>query len=162
MLPHLVVASSTFHLKKVITSKLVPVLELIRDSGYWELPKPHKGEERIWHPVVRISRRTVPFGYMIDPDNELMLLPIEAELEALELAKQHLKQYSYRDVARWLVRQTGRHISHMGLKKRVDIDRKRKKTALIKRRLAKQLEETLQEIQKLEEGHIGAYRIKED
>jgi hypothetical protein len=99
---------------------------------------------------------------MIDPDNELMLLPIEAELEALELAKQHLKQYSYRDVARWLVRQTGRHISHMGLKKRVDIDRKRKKTALIKRRLAKQLEETLQEIQKLEEGHIGAYRIKED
>ena len=53
-------------------------------------------------------------------------------------------------------------MERMGLKKRVDIDRKRKKTALIKRRLAKQLEETLKEIQKLEEGHIGAYRIKED
>jgi uncharacterized glyoxalase superfamily metalloenzyme YdcJ len=47
----------------------------------------------------------------------------------------------------------------MGLKKRVDIERRRKKAATIKRKLAKRLEETLQEIKRLEEEKIGAYRI---
>tara|TARA_R110002153_G_scaffold167849_1_gene320553 strand:- start:348 stop:761 length:414 start_codon:yes stop_codon:yes gene_type:complete len=126
--------------------------------GYWQLPKPHKGEEKEWHVVVRLVRQ-VPFGYRIHPDNDKLLEPIPEELEALELAKRHLKQYSYREVAIWLHKQTNRYISHMGLKKRVDIERKRKKTARIKRKLTKRLEETLQEIQKLEEESIGAYRI---
>lgn len=105
--------------------------------------------------------RTVPYGYVIDPENEMLLQPIPLELEALELAKRHLKQYSYRDVARWLEKQTGRSISPMGLKKRVEVDRRRKKTAAIKRRLAKQLQETLAEIQKLEENSVGAYSTAE-
>lgn len=126
--------------------------------GYWQLPKPHKGEEKEWHVVVRLVRQ-VPFGYRIHPDNDKLLEPIPEELEALELAKRHLKQYSYREVAIWLHKQTNRYISHMGLKKRVDIERKRKKTARIKRKLAQRLEETLQEIKKLEEESIGAYRI---
>lgn len=126
--------------------------------GYWQLPKPHKGEEKEWHVVVRLVRQ-VPFGYRIHPDNDKLLEPIPEELEALELAKRHLKQYSYREVAIWLHKQTNRYISHMGLKKRVDIERKRKKTARIKRKLAQRLEETLQEIKKLEEDSIGAYRI---
>ena len=126
--------------------------------GYWQLPKPHKGEEKEWHVVVRLVRQA-PFGYRIHPDNDKLLEPIPEELEALELAKRHLKQYSYREVAIWLHKQTNRYISHMGLKKRVDIERKRKKTARIKRKLTKRLEETLQEIQKLEEESIGAYRI---
>jgi len=126
--------------------------------GYWELPKPHKGEERQWHVIARTTR-TAPFGYRVHPDNENLLEPIPDELEALELAKRHLKQYSYREVAIWLQRQTGRYISHMGLKKRVDIERRRKKAATIKRKLAKRLEETLQEIKRLEEENIGAYRI---
>lgn len=126
--------------------------------GYWQLPKPHKGEEKEWHVVVRLVRQ-VPFGYRIHPDNDKLLEPIPEELEALELAKRHLKQYSYREVAIWLHKQTNRYISHMGLKKRVDIERKRKKTARIKRKLTKRLEETLQEIKKLEEESIGAYRI---
>jgi hypothetical protein len=125
--------------------------------GYWQLPKPHKGEEKEWHVIVRTAW-TVPFGYRVHPDNEKLLEPIPTELEALELAKRHLKQYSYREVAIWLTKQTGRHISHMGLKKRVDIERKRKKAARIKRKLAQRLEETLAEIQKLEEESIGAYR----
>jgi hypothetical protein len=95
----------------------------------------------------------------VHPDNKRLLKPIPEELEALALAKRHLLQYSYRDVAIWLTKQTGRYISHSGLKKRVDIERRRKKTAGIKRKLAKRLEETLQEIQKLEEENIGAYRI---
>ncbi len=124
--------------------------------GYWELPKPHKGEEKQWHVIARVTH-LVPFGYKVHPDNENLLEPIVDELEALELAKRHLLQYSYREVALWLSKQTGRSISHMGLKKRVDIERKRKKAATIKRKLAKRLEETLQEIKKLEEECIGAY-----
>ena len=94
------------------------------------------------------------------PDNDKILQPIVTELEALELAKKHLMQYSYREVALWLTKQTGRYISGEGLKKRVDIERKRKKAATIKRKLAKRLEETLQEIKKLEEERIGAYTAK--
>ena len=131
-----------------------------KSLGYWQLPKPHKGEEKEWHVIARTTR-TVPFGYRIHPDNDKLLEPIPDELEALVLAKRHLMQYSYREVAIWLTKQTGRYISHMGLKKRLDIERRRKKAAAIKRKLAQRLEETLKEIQKLEEENIGAYRIKE-
>ena len=139
----------------------MPAFDYQKDPGFWELPKPNKGQEREWHTVARVNMRTVPFGYVIDPENDRLLRPVVLELEALELAKQHLRQYSYRDVARWLEKQTGRSISHMGLKKRVEVDRRRKKTAAIKRRLAKQLEETLAEIEKLEENSIGAYSTTE-
>ena len=121
------------------------------------MPKPPRGEERNWHTIARVSFRHVPFGYKVNPDNERLLEPIPEELDALELAKKHLKQYSIRDVAQWLTRQTGRSISHSGLKKRIQIERKRKKAVTIKKRLAQRLEETLQEIQKLEEGCVGAY-----
>ena len=86
-----------------------------------------------------------------------MLEPIQDELEALEVAKRHLLQYSYREVAQWLSKQTGRSISHMGLKKRIDIERKRKKTIIIKRRLAQRLAQTLQEIENLETQKVGTY-----
>ena len=79
------------------------------------------------------------------------------ELEALELAKRHLQQYSYRDVANWLTKQTGRSISHAGLRQRIDIERRRKKAATIKRNLAKRLETALSEIERLEKGCVGAY-----
>jgi L-lactate utilization protein LutB len=49
----------------------------------------------------------------------------------------------------------------MGLKKRVDLERRRKKAAAIKRKLAKRLEETLAQIEKLEKEGVGAYRIRE-
>ena len=96
---------------------------------------------------------------MIDPDNEKLFQPIPHELEALLLAKKHLRQYSYREVANWLTTQTGRSISHSGLKKRIAIERRRKKAANIKRKLAKRLEETLAEIKKLEKGVTGYYTI---
>ena len=86
-----------------------------------------------------------------------MLEPIQDELEALEVAKRHLLQYSYREVAQWLSRQTGRSISHNGLKKRIDIERKRKKTITIKRKLAQRLAQTLQEIENLETQKVGTY-----
>ena len=99
----------------------------------------------------------MPFGYEVNKDNDRLLEPIPEELEALQLAKRHLLQYSYREVAQWLSRQTGRSISHNGLKKRIDIERKRKKTIIIKRRLAQRLAQTLQEIENLETQKVGTY-----
>lgn len=134
--------------------------DYVKDLGFWELPKPKKGREREWHVIARVTN-TVPFGYRIHPDNDKLLEPIPHELEALELAKRHLLQYSYREVALWLSKQTGRYISHMGLKKRIEVERRRKKTVAIKRKLAKRLEETLEEIEKLEKGRVGAYSTVE-
>ena len=62
----------------------------------------------------------------------------------------------------WLSKTTGRYISHMGLHKRIKIEQKRKKSAAIKRKLAKRLEETLTQIKKLEEGRVGSYSVSED
>jgi hypothetical protein len=128
-----------------------------RDLGFWELPKPDMGAEKIWHPVVRVAARVVPFGYEVDPDNDKLFKPIPQELEALELAKKHLKQYSYREVSAWLTTQSGKSISHMGLKKRVDLERKRKTTARIKRELAKRLQEAITQYETLEKERTGYY-----
>jgi uncharacterized protein YjaG (DUF416 family) len=105
--------------------------------------------------------RQVPYGYIQCEDNPQLLLPVPDELEALELAKKHLKQYSYREVAAWLTTQTGRSITAMGLKKRVDIERRRKKAATIKRQLAKRLEKALAEIERLEKQNTGYYTLED-
>jgi|TARA_R100000234_G_scaffold35223_1_gene20920 hypothetical protein len=123
--------------------------------GYWTLPKPDI-EVKEWSRIPRVAR-TVPFGYKEDPDDADFLLPIKEELDALEQAKQHLKQYSYREVALWLSKEAGRYISHMGLKKRIDIERRRKKSATIKRELTRRLEKTIQEIEKIETQRTGSY-----
>jgi hypothetical protein len=81
-----------------------------------------------WSAIPRIAR-TVPFGFQEDPDDPDLLQPVISELQALEVAKKHLIQFSYRDVAAWLTQVTGREISHMGLKKRVDNDNKRRREA---------------------------------
>lgn len=140
----------------------MPRYDYDRDLGFWELPKPFKGEEKEWHVIARVSLRQIPFGYKVHPEDSRLLQPVPEELEALELAKRHLKQYSYREVAIWLSKTTGRTISHMGLHKRIKVEQKRKKSAAIKRKLAKRLEETLTQIKKLEEGRVGSYSIKDD
>ena len=117
---------------------------------------PPKNHNKQWHTIVRVTKK-IPWGYELHPENDRLLVPIESELEALELAKRHLKQYSYRAVAIWLSKQTGRYISHMGLKKRIEVERRRKKAAIIKRKFAKWLQETLEEIEKLESQGVGAY-----
>ena len=116
----------------------------------WTLPPPDKTDEGfVWHPVVRIGRH-IPFGYEQDPEDKDILLPIEEELELYEKAKAFLKQYSYRDVANWLSTQSGRRISHVGLMKRVKIEKKRKTTASNQRYLAKRYKEAFEKAQKLE------------
>jgi len=140
----------------------LPRYDYDRDLGFWELPKPFKGKQKEWHVIARVTLRQVPFGYRIHPEDEKLLEPIPEELEALELAKRHLKQYSYREVSQWLSKTTGRYISHMGLHKRVKVEQKRKTSAAIKRKLARRLQETLTQIEKLEEGRVGSYSIRED
>jgi len=120
------------------------------------LPLPPKKHNKEWHTIARVTKK-IPWGYELHPDNDRLLVPIEHELEALELAKRHLKQYSYRAVANWLSKETGRYISHMGLKKRIEVEQRRRKVITIKRKFAKWLQETLSEIEKLESQGVGAY-----
>ena len=125
------------------------------DLGYWTLPKPDV-EVKEWKRIPRVAR-TVPFGYKEDPNDKDFLLPIKEELDALEQAKSHLQQYSYREVANWLSKEAGRYISHMGLKKRIQVERRRKKSATIKRELTRSLEKAIKEIEKIETERTGSY-----
>ena len=61
--------------------------------------------------------RTVPFGYKVSEQDDKLLEPIQEELEAIEQAKQYIKSCSYREVAGWIERKTGRYISAPGLRK---------------------------------------------
>ena len=44
--------------------------------GYWEIPKPIRGQEKNWHTIARVSIKQIPFGYEVNPDNERLLEPI--------------------------------------------------------------------------------------
>jgi len=125
----------------------------------WELPAPKEDEEFEWRSVVRVGR-LIPFGYKQDFEDKDILRPIPEELELLEEAKRYLKQYSYRDVSAWLSEQSGRYISHVGLMKRVKIERKRKREAAAQRHLAEKYKAALEKAKKLEEERLGGKDLK--
>ena len=129
------------------------------ELGFWMLPKPDMFFKD-WNRIPRIAR-TIPFGYEIDSEDEDFLVPISIQLDALDKAKQHLRQYSYREVANWLTKETGRYISHTGLRKRIEVDRRRKKAITIKRKFARRLEKAINEIKKLEEDSLDCFTIKD-
>jgi hypothetical protein len=127
-----------------------------RKLGTWELPQPIDiKEQEEWSAIPRVAK-TVPFGYSVDPENEHILRPIPKELDALEKAKEHLKQYSYRQVANWLTKFTEREISHIGLMKRVKREQKRKNQARTLRVWAEYAEKAIQAAKKLEEERSGS------
>ena len=127
---------------------------------YWMLPRvPYKA--KLWMRIPRLSQY-IPFGYEVDPEDEDWLNPIPTELELIELARKHVKQYSLRQVAAWLTTQSGKSISHYGLKKRLDVERKRKRITKIKRQYAKRLEKALRQIEILEKERTGAYTYEEE
>ena len=70
---------------------------------------------------IKIKKRakTVPFGFK-ESNTPGYLEPVKEELEALNQAKDYLKNCSLRETASWLHRKTGRYISHVGLKKRIE------------------------------------------
>ena len=68
-------------------------------------------------PNRRRKSRVIPFGYKQSESDDKTLEPIQNELEALEQAKIYLENSSYREVADWLYRKTGRKVTGMGLRK---------------------------------------------
>jgi len=107
-----------------------------------------------WQPIFRVSRR-VPWGYRNDPEDPDILLPIPDELNLLEEAKLHVKQYSYRAVAEWLTEKSGRSISHAGLRHRVLIEKQRLQHERNVEHIAKRYAELLEKAKKLEESRLG-------
>jgi hypothetical protein len=116
--------------------------------GTWILPKPTAKNT-----YVKIPRlgRTIPFGYAVDDEDEEWLKPIPVELDALEKAKEHLKQYSLRQVAAWLTKVTGREISHMGLSKRIKSEQSVRRRNATYRKLARGYEAALKKAQEFEQ-----------
>jgi hypothetical protein len=122
----------------------------------WKLPQPTDlKDDNEWLPIPKVSR-TVPFGYELDPEDSDILLPIKNQLDLLEQAKVYLRQYSYREVANWLSRNTGRDISHVGLRKRLENERRRKNKAAILRRWASYAETAISKAEKIERSRTGA------
>jgi hypothetical protein len=131
-------------------------MKMTKPLGTWKLPQPTDlQEDNEWVPIPRVAR-TVPFGYELDPNDDGILLPIDHELDMLMQAKKYLKQYSYREVANWLTRNTGRDISHVGLKKRLDNERRRKNKAGSLRRWADYAKKAIAKAEEIERTRLGA------
>ena len=129
---------------------------MTRSTGEWKLPELiDLKEDNEWVAIPRIAR-TTPFGYKADPENEHILRPVPRELDALAKAKEHLKQYSYREVANWLSTFTDRYISHIGLMKRVKREQRRKNKARTLRVWAEYAEKAIQAAKKLEEERTSS------
>ena len=97
----------------------------------------------------------------VDPHDPDVLLPIEHELDMLQQAQKYLKQYSYREVANWLTRNTGRDISHVGLRKRLENERQRKNKARSLRRWADYAKKAIAKAEEIERTRLGA-KVNED
>jgi hypothetical protein len=129
---------------------------MIKGLGRWELPQPLDiKDETEWIPIPRIAR-TIPFGYIQDEQDPDLLQPVQNELDKLEMARDYLKQYSFREVSNWLSTQTGRYISHVGLRKRVENERQRKNQARSIRKWAEYAEKAIAKAKEIETQRTGA------
>ena len=129
---------------------------MTRSIGKWKLPQPTDiKEENEWVQIPRIAR-TVPFGYKLNEEDPDILDPIPTELDLLEKARQHVNQYSYREVANWLVTNSGRTISHVGLRKRLQNERQRKNQVASIRKWAEYAEKAIAKAKALEEERTGS------
>ena len=128
----------------------------MHNVGYFKMPDPvGLKDDNEWLMIPKISR-TIPFGYKAHEQDEDILVPIIEELEALELAKEYLKEYSYREVAGWLSDRTGREISHIGLRKRIQKERQRKSKAATYKTWLKNYQKALEKLEEIESKRIGA------
>ena len=129
-----------------------------RSLGKWKLPQPtdlKDEEQKDWIQIPRIAR-TIPFGYTINEEDNELLDPVPYELEAIDLARKYVKQYSYREVANWLTTKTGREISHVGLRKRLMHEQQRKNQARTLRKWSEYAKKAIQKAEEIEEGRTGA------
>tara|TARA_S200002703_G_scaffold412_1_gene709 strand:+ start:659 stop:1060 length:402 start_codon:yes stop_codon:yes gene_type:complete len=129
---------------------------MTRSIGKWKLPQPTDiKEENEWVQIPRIAR-TVPFGYEQSEEDPDILDPIPTELDLLEKARAYTNQYSYREVANWLSTNSGRYISHVGLRKRLQNERQRKNQAKSIRQWAEYAEKAIAKAKVLEEERTGS------
>ena len=131
-----------------------------RSIGKWKLPQPTDiKEENEWVQIPRIAR-TVPFGYKLNEADPDILDPIITELDLLEKARSYVNQYSYREVANWLTTNTGRSISHVGLRKRLLNERQRKNQAKSLLKWAEYAETAISKAKILQEERTGAAKAE--
>ena len=131
-----------------------------RSIGKWTLPQPTDiKEQNEWVQIPRIAR-TVPFGYKLNDEDPDILDPIITELDLLEKARSYVNQYSYREVANWLTTNTGRYISHVGLRKRLQNERQRKNQATSLRKWAEYAETAIAKAKILQEKRTGAIKAE--
>ena len=129
---------------------------MTRSIGKWKLPQPTDlKEDNEWTPIPRIAR-TIPFGYKINKDDSNILDPIPLELDLIEKARKYVNQYSYREVANWITKNSGRYISHVGLRKRLENERQRKNKAKGLRQWADYAEKAIAKAQEIEAQRTGA------
>ena len=129
---------------------------MIKALGRWELPQPLDIKDEVtWSPIPRIAR-TLPFGYVQDEQDPDLLQPVQNELDKLEMARDYLKQYSYTEVSHWLTRNTGRYISHVGLRKRLENEKRRNNQAASLRRWADYAKEAIAKAEKIESQRVGS------
>ena len=127
-----------------------------RSLGKWTLPQPtDMKEEEEWVAIPKIAR-TIPFGYVVDENDPDVLQPVKLELDLLEQARAYTRQYSYRQVANWLTKNSGREISHVGLMKRLKNERQRKNKVTSLRKWAEYAEKAINKAKELEESRTGA------
>tara|TARA_R110001592_G_scaffold38378_1_gene126587 strand:- start:83 stop:484 length:402 start_codon:yes stop_codon:yes gene_type:complete len=129
-----------------------------RSLGKWKLPQPtdlKDEDQQEWVQIPRIAR-IVPFGYKINEEDQDLLDPIPYELEAIELARKYTKQYSYREIANWLTKKTGREISHVGLRKRLMHEQQRKNKARTLRKWSEYAQKAIEKAKAIEEERTGA------
>jgi len=129
-----------------------------RSLGKWKLPQPtdlKDEEQKEWVQIPRIAR-IVPFGYKINEEDQDLLDPIPYELEAIELARKYTKQYSYREIANWLTKKTGRDISHVGLRKKLMHEQQRKNKARTLRKWSEYAQKAIEKAKAIEEKTTGA------
>ena len=129
---------------------------MTRTAGNFKLPQPTDlKEENEWVAIPRIAR-TIPFGYVVDDADPDVLQPVKTELDLLEKAKKFTSQYSYREVANWLSTNSGRYISHVGLRKRLQNERQRKNKAASLRQWAEYAEKAIAKAKAIEEERTGS------
>ena len=129
-----------------------------RSLGSWKLPQPtdlKDEEQKEWVQIPRIAR-IIPFGYKLNEEDQDLLDPIPYELEAIELARKYTKQYSYREIANWLTKKTGREISHVGLRKRLMHEQQRKNKARTLRKWSEYAQKAIEKAKAIEEERTGA------
>ena len=131
-------------------------MKLKPQTGKMNIPAPEYNEDSVtFYPIVKVGFWE-PYGYREDPEDKQLLQPITRELLALEEAKKHLsKGFSLRDVSSWLSAQTGRYISHQGLKERVAADKTKSRDYYNAKYIAQQLAFAYKKARKLEATWLG-------